>query len=70
MRLPWTESLSCQDGWQQMMDSVSRRGPELMRRKPDMLVILALILGLGIIASGYTADQPDPEKVASQFIIR
>lgn len=41
-----------------------------MKKKPDVLVILAFILGLGIIASGYTADQPDPEKVASQFIIR
>jgi hypothetical protein len=41
-----------------------------MRKKPDMLVVLALILGLGIIASGYTADQPDPEQVARQFVIR
>lgn len=41
-----------------------------MKRKPDMLMILALILGLGIIATGYTADKPDPEKVASQFVIR
>ena len=41
-----------------------------MKKKPDMLVILAFVLGVGIIASGYTADQPDPEEVASQFIIR
>lgn len=68
--MPWRESLSRQDGWLIMMDSVSKRGPALMKKKPDMLMILALILGLGIIASGYTADQPDPEKVASQFIIR
>ncbi|SEK56334.1 hypothetical protein SAMN05216214_103163 [Atopomonas hussainii] len=33
-----------------------------MQRKPDLLWILALILGLGIVTTGYTQSQWQPEQ--------
>ncbi|MGB3621166.1 MAG: hypothetical protein WBA20_07460 [Ketobacter sp.] len=41
-----------------------------MKKKPDLLVVLMLVLGLGVLASSYTQGQPDPEVVAKQFSIR
>ncbi len=41
-----------------------------MKKKPDLLVVLVLVLGLGVLASTYTQGQPDPEVVAKQFSIR
>ena len=41
-----------------------------MKKKPDLLVVLMLVLGLGVLASSYTQGQQDPEMVASQFSIR
>jgi len=41
-----------------------------MKKKPDLLVVLMFIVGMGVVVSGYTLDQPDPEMVASQFSIR
>lgn len=41
-----------------------------MKKKPDLLVVLVMVLGLGVVASSYTQGQPDPEVVASQFSIR
>lgn len=41
-----------------------------MKKKPDLLLVLMFVVGLGVVASGYTFDQPDPELVASQFNIR
>ena len=41
-----------------------------MKKKPDLLVVLVLVLGFGVLASSYTQGQPDPEVVASQFSIR
>ncbi|MCJ8168270.1 hypothetical protein [Atopomonas sediminilitoris] len=33
-----------------------------MQRKPDLLWVLALILGLGIVTTGYTQSQWQPEQ--------
>jgi len=41
-----------------------------MKKKPDFLLVLMFILGMGVVVSGYTFDEPDPEIVASQFVIR
>jgi len=41
-----------------------------MKKKPDLLLVLVLVLGLGVLASSYTQGEPDPERVASQFSIR
>jgi hypothetical protein len=41
-----------------------------MKKKPDLLLVLMLVLGLGVLASTYTQGEPDPEMVASQFSIR
>jgi hypothetical protein len=41
-----------------------------MKKKPDLLLVLMLVLGLGVLASSYTQGEPDPEMVASQFTIR
>jgi hypothetical protein len=41
-----------------------------MKRKPDLLLVLMFVLGLGVVVSGYTFEDPDPELVASQFNIR
>ncbi len=41
-----------------------------MKKKPDVLVVLMFVLGMGVVVSGYTLDEPDPEMVASQFTIR
>lgn len=41
-----------------------------MKRKPDLLLVLMLVLGLGVLASTYTQGEPDPEMVAAQFSIR
>jgi len=42
----------------------------MKKRKPDLLMILMFVLGMGVVVSGYTLGQADPEKVASQFTIR
>lgn len=47
-----------------------REGEKVVKSKPDLLVVLAIVLGVGIIASSYTQSQPDPEIVANQFSIR
>ena len=41
-----------------------------MKKKPDLLLVLMFVLGLGVVATGYTSGEPDPEMVASQFNIR
>ncbi len=41
-----------------------------MKKKPDLLIVLMFILGMGVVVSGYTLDEPDPEMVANQFTIR
>jgi len=41
-----------------------------MKKKPDLLIVLMFVLGMGVVVSGYTLDEPDPEMVASQFTIR
>ena len=41
-----------------------------MKKKPDLLLVLMFVLGMGVVVSGYTLDEPDPEIVASQFTIR
>ncbi|MDX1693672.1 MAG: hypothetical protein R3208_07890 [Ketobacteraceae bacterium] len=41
-----------------------------MKKKPDLLMVLVFVFGLGVVASGYTLTEPDPEMVASQFSIR
>jgi len=41
-----------------------------MKKKPDFLVVLMFILGMGVVVSGYTLGETDPEMVASQFTIR
>lgn len=41
-----------------------------MKKKPDLLLVLVFVFGLGVVASGYTLTEPDPEMVASQFSIR
>jgi hypothetical protein len=42
----------------------------VMKKKPDLLMVLMFVFGIGMVASGYTFDNPDPELVASQFSIR
>ena len=41
-----------------------------MKKKPDLLIVLMFVLGMGVVVSGYTLNEPDPEMVASQFTIR
>lgn len=35
-----------------------------MRKKPDLLLIAALLLGLGLVFSTYSMGQVKPEEVA------
>lgn len=55
-------------GLKQLGDVVDLRHE--MKKKPDLLLVLMFVLGIGMVASGYTFDNPDPELVASQFTIR
>lgn len=41
-----------------------------MKKKPDLLMILVFVFGLGVVVTGYTLTEPDPELVANQFSIR
>jgi uncharacterized membrane protein YoaK (UPF0700 family) len=41
-----------------------------MRRKPDILVVLALIFAIGVVVSNYSMGGADPEALASEFAIR
>lgn len=41
-----------------------------MQKKPDLLVILALVFGLGVLVSSYTLGQNDPQAVAQEIVIR
>jgi len=45
-------------------------GEGLMKKKPDLLMVLVILVGFGVLTSGYTMGDPDPEAVASQFVIR
>lgn len=41
-----------------------------MKKKPDLLVVLALVFGLGVLVSSYTLGQNDPQSVAQEILIR
>lgn len=41
-----------------------------MKSKPDILVVLTIVVGLGVLVSSYGVSDPDPEQVAAQFAIR
>lgn len=41
-----------------------------MRKKPDILLVLVLMFGMGVLVSNYTVGQTDPQEVAKPFVIR
>jgi len=41
-----------------------------MKKKPDIMLVLAVIFGLGVLVSSYTQGEISPESVAKQYVIR
>lgn len=41
-----------------------------MSKKPDFLLVLVAIFGVGVLVSNYTLGGADPEVVAQQIAIR
>jgi len=39
-----------------------------MNRKPDILVVLAVVFCLGVVATSYMPDSQTPELVAQQLL--
>ena len=42
----------------------------MKRRKPDLLVVLALLVGLGVVVTGYTQELLDRQPAATRFLAR
>ena len=41
-----------------------------MRKKPDVFLILAAILSVGMLVSNYTVSEVDPVEIAQTIAIR
>ena len=41
---------------------------DYMKKKPDLLIILAFVFGFGVLVSSYTMGQPDPQRVAAEIL--
>jgi len=39
-----------------------------MKKKPDLLLVLAFVFGFGVLISSYTMGQPDPQRVAAEIL--
>lgn len=40
------------------------------RRKPDVMIVLAIIVVMGVVVSNITLGQAHPNEVAQNFLIR
>ncbi len=40
------------------------------RRKPDLVIILAIVVGVSILVSNATVGQAHPEAVAQSYLVR
>jgi len=41
-----------------------------VKKKPDIILVLAIVLSVGVLVSNYTFGKVEPEQVASQVVIR
>lgn len=42
----------------------------MKRRKPDLLWVLALLVGLGVVVTGYTQEMLDRQPATARYLAR